>query len=266
LPHCGNLYTGGVPNAENVKQPNYPISSVGNALRLLLMFKDHPRLRLSDAATALGVSTSTAHRLLAMLQSFDFVRQEEEVRTYVLGPVLLDLGLTAVRNMDVRAIARPILTDLATRLDQTVHLAVLEGLNVRYVLGAEGQSQLRVADRTGELLPAHTSAMGRALLADMSNERLEKIYAQLAEQGVDAERLRSEIEEIRELGYALNFRPDDVTSMAMTVHNPGGTTIAAINAAGPSSRMSKQDRKLIARQLHAAAAQIEEALRTAPNK
>ncbi|MEZ3160696.1 IclR family transcriptional regulator [Microbacterium sp. BWT-B31] len=251
---------------ESAKQPNYPISSVGNALRLLLMFNNHPRLRLSDAATALGVSTSTAHRLLAMLQSFDFVRQEEEVRTYVLGPVFLDLGLSAVRNMDVRAIARPILSELAVRLDQTVHLAVLEGLNVRYVLGAEGQSQLRVADRTGELLPAHTSAMGRALLADMSNERLDKILAQLVEQRVDAKQLQTELDQIREIGYALNFRHDDVTSMAMTVHDPDGATIAAINAAGPSSRMSKQDRKLIARQLHAAAAEIEEALRTAPNK
>lgn len=250
---------------EAIKQPQYPISSVGNALRLLLMFRDKPRIRLSDAASALGVSTSTAHRLLAMLQSYDFVRQEQEMRTYVLGPVLLDIGLSAVRNMDIRALARPILADLARRLDETVHLAVLEGMNVRYVLGAEGENQLRVADRTGQVLPAHTSAMGRALLADLPSDKLDKILGRLADQGVDIADLLARLDQVRDLGYALNFRADDVASMAMTVQDPHGTTIAAINAVGPSSRMSKQDQKHIARQLHAAAAQIEEALRTAPD-
>ncbi|GAB3267834.1 IclR family transcriptional regulator [Microbacterium lacusdiani] len=251
-------------DADAAKQPNYPISSVGNALRLLLMFKDQPRIRLSDAAAALGVSTSTAHRLLAMLQSYDFIRQDPEVRTYTLGPVLLDLGLKAVQHMDIRAFARPILTELALRLDETVHLAVLEGMNVRYVFGVEGERQLRVADRTGQVLPAHTSAMGRALLADLPQEQLERILQTLAEQDVDVDALRDELEQIREVGYALNFRPDDVASMAMTVQDPHGVAIAAINAAGPSARMSKQDQKQIARQLHAAAAQIEEALRAAP--
>jgi len=246
------------------KKPNYPISSVGNALRLLLLFKDRPRLRLSDAAADLGVSTSTAHRLLAMLQSYDFVRHEHDLRTYVLGPVLTDLGLSAVRNMDIRAVARPILADLAIRIDETVHLAILEGSNVRYVFCVEGDRQLRVADRTGQVLPAHTSAMGRALLADMSPDRLEKLMTQLEAERVDVDELRTELDRIRERGYALNFRPDDVASMAMTVRDAEGKTLGAINAAGPSSRMSKQDQKHIARQLHAAAVQIEDALRTAP--
>lgn len=244
-------------------QPNYPISSVGNALKLLLMFKEQRRIRLSDAAKALGVSTSTAHRLLMMLVAHDFVRQDPEARTYVLGPVLLDLGLSAVRNMDVRAIARPILAELASRLDETVHLAVLEGANVRYVFSVEGKRQLRIADRTGQVVPAHTGAIGRAFLADMPEEQLEKVMAGLAEEGVDVVALEAQLEQIREVGYALNSRPDDVTSLAMTLQDEHGRTIAAINAAGPSSRMSKQGQKHIARQLHAAAAQIEEALRAA---
>ncbi|WP_206477128.1 IclR family transcriptional regulator [Microbacterium sp. KRD172] len=245
------------------KQPNYPISSVGNALRLLLMFKEQPRIRLSDAAKALGVSTSTAHRLLMMLQAHDFVRQDPEARTYVLGPVLLDLGLSAVRNMDVRVIARPILAELASRLDETVHLAVLEDTHVRYIFSIEGKHQLRIADRTGQVVPAHTSAIGRAFLADMPRDQLDKIMKNLEAEGVDVVALEAQLEQIREVGYALNYRPDDVTSLAMTLQDAQGRSLAAINAAGPSSRMSKQGQKQIARQLHAAAAQIEEALRAA---
>jgi IclR family acetate operon transcriptional repressor len=244
--------------------PAYPITSVDNALRLMLMFKDQRRIRLSDAAAALGVSTSTAHRLLAMLQFRGFVRQEENVRTYVPGPAFVDIGLAAVRNMDIRAHARPILADLAMKLGETVHLAQLEGVNVRYLIGAEGEEALRVADRTGQVVPAHTSATGRVLLADLPESILEPILVRLQTQDVDVPALRSEFEQIRQRGYALNFRDDNVISMATPVRDRDDVTVAAINAVGPAARMSPRDQMRVARQLHAAAAQLEDVLRAAP--
>ena len=244
--------------------PAYPIASVDNALRLMLMIKDQGRVRLSDAASTLGVSTSTAHRLLAMLQFHGLARQEPNVRTYVPGPVLLDMGLTAVRNMDIRAHARPILTDLAMKLGETVHLAQLEGSNVRYLIGAEGEEALRVADRTGQVVPAHTSATGRVLLADLPTALLKPILCWLEEHDVDVPALRTELEQIRERGYALNYRPDDVVSMATPVRDRDNITVAAINAVGPTSRMTPRHHLSVARQLHAAAAQLEEALRSTP--
>src|SRR5437899_96074 len=84
------------------KVPTYPIGSVNNALRLLLMFRDHPLIRVSEAGVALGVAPSTAHRLLAMLEYHGFVQQDEETRGYRSGPALVDIGLTAVRSIDVR--------------------------------------------------------------------------------------------------------------------------------------------------------------------
>lgn len=251
--------------AGNKSQPAYPITSVDNALRLMLMFKDHSRIRLSDAATALGVSTSTTHRLLAMLQFRGFVRQEDNARTYVPGPAFVDIGLAAVRNMDIRAHARPILTDLAMKLGETVHLAQLEGSNVRYLIGAEGEEALRVADRTGQVVPAHTSATGRVLLADLPASVLEPILRRLESQDdVDVPELRKKLEQIRERGYELNYRPDNVISMATPVRNRDDVTVAAINAVGPAARMQPRDHLRVARQLHAAAAQLEDVLRTAP--
>lgn len=248
------------------KQPSYPISSVSNALRLLLEFKERGRLRLSDAAKLLDVATSTAHRLLAQLQAFDFIRQEPGVRTYVLGPVLMELGLSAVRNLDIREITRPILSDLAVKLDETVHLALLEGVNVRYVYSVEGERQLRVADRTGQVYLAHTSAMGRAFLADMEPAKLDDFIVQLKTKDpqLDEPKLREQLETIRQTGFAVNYRADDVTSIAMTVKDTAGRPLAAINAAGPTTRMTKQGQGYITRHMHAAAVRIEEALSAAP--
>jgi IclR family acetate operon transcriptional repressor len=65
----------------NRKQPAHPIGSVENALRLLVMLRDRPLLRVSDAASELGVARSTAHRLLAMLHAYDLVERDPETRS-----------------------------------------------------------------------------------------------------------------------------------------------------------------------------------------
>ncbi|MHA7241297.1 IclR family transcriptional regulator [Arthrobacter sp. TMS1-12-1] len=249
--------------ARDEKKPNYPISSVGNALRLLIALKEGRAIRLSDAATHLEVSTSTAHRLLAMLQSYGFVKQDTATRMYSLGPVFFDLSLSAPSKMGLREITRPILADLAEKLDETVHLAVLDQVWVRYVYSIEGTHQLRVADRTGQSFLAHQSAMGRAFLADMRKDELKNMIAALREHDPELNEsvLDEQLAQIREVGYGLNFRVDDVASLAMTVQGANGETVAAINAAGPATRMSKQGQNKIARHMHVAAAQIEEALR-----
>lgn len=249
--------------------PAYPISSVDNALRLLLMLRDQPRLRLSGIAVALNIAPSTAHRLLAMLVHHGFVRQEDGVGAYVAGPALLDLGLAAVRNLDIRTYARPILADLANKTDETVHLAQLEGAKIRYLAAAESGQPLRVADRTGQLLPAHRTATGKAILASFTGQQLDEILS-LDEVGngeglSPAERaaLEAELAETRDRGYATNHRvAEDIISVAVAVQDHRGAGIAAINASAPSSRMTKKRQVAVVRDLHAAAAQLEHLLST----
>ena len=72
------------------------------------------------------MAQSTAHRLMAMLAYHDFVRQDPFSRAYRAGPALIDVGLSVVRAMDIRSIARPFLEELMQQVGETVHLATLE--------------------------------------------------------------------------------------------------------------------------------------------
>ncbi|WP_172978246.1 IclR family transcriptional regulator [Microbacterium sp. SYP-A9085] len=247
------------------ERPAYPISSVDNALRLLGIFKKQQRVRVSDAAVMLGVSVSTAHRLLAMLQFHDFVMQETGSRSYVAGPALLDIGLAVVRSMDIRTLALPVLAEFANRLGETLHLVRLEGAKARYIVSAEGANALRVADRTGRVVPAHTSATGRALLAELSEKEFKRLLPELIAlnegDAFDEQALRDELDRTRERGYAFNVGGDDgIASMAAVIRDADGRALAAISISGPVARIQHGNRAVLVRHLHAAAAKLEDTL------
>ncbi len=148
---------------------------------LLLLFREQPRVRLTDACKYLGVAHSTAHRLLAMLAHHGFVQQEPVTRAYVAGPALVEVGLAVVGSLNVREQARPAMEELAAETGETVHLGALEGTQVRYVDGLESERALRVVARTGTLAPAHCTSLGKALLAQMTDEQVARLYPTSAE-------------------------------------------------------------------------------------
>lgn len=233
---------------EDGQSPAYPIASVNNALRLLLLFRQQPRVRLTEACKYLNVAHSTAHRLLAMLAYHGFVQQEEGSRAYVAGPALIEVGLAAVGTLDVRQQARPMMQQLALELQETVHLGVLEGAQVRYVDAVEGEQVLRVAPRTGTLVPAHCASLGKALLARMDEAQLDLLYPSSAEPFLartdrsitTREQLDAGLAQVRDQGYAVNSgeTEEDVGSVAVAFRDFAGRP-AAIAVAAPVSRLNQ---------------------------
>jgi IclR family transcriptional regulator, acetate operon repressor len=226
--------------------PNYPMSSVNNALRLILLFRKQPSVRLMEAREYLGVAHSTAHRLLAMLAYHGFVRQDPDSRAYHAGPALVEVGLAVVETLDVRKQARPYLEGLAQRFGETAHLAVLEGRLVRYLDAVESDKTLRVTARTGALLPAHCTSLGKALLAELDETALARIYPpdteleRITEHSIaTVDELRHELAQVRRRGYAVNSSESEegVGSVAMAFRDLSNRW-AAIAIAAPVSRLS----------------------------
>lgn len=225
--------------------PQYPIASVDNALRLLLLFRGREEIRLADAAEALGVAPSTAHRLLAMLSYHGFVRQNADTKRYRAGAALLEMGLAAVRRMDVRGHVRPLLEALAETTGETMHCGVLDGFQVRYLDAVESSKALRVGGRTGMVLPAHCSSVGKALLARLDERELRKAYPRLrlprttSHSVASRAQLEDLLVEVRRVGYAVNREESEegVVAVGVALDDELGRAIAGISCAGPVSRM-----------------------------
>jgi IclR family transcriptional regulator, acetate operon repressor len=227
--------------------PAYPIASVNNALLLLLLFREQPRVRLTDACKYLGVAHSTAHRLLAMLAHHGFVQQEPVTRAYIAGPALVEVGLAVVGSLNVREQARPMMEELAAETGETVHLGVLEGNQVRYVDAVESERALRVVARTGTLVPAHCTSLGKALLSQLTDQQVAQLYptsaepfAARTERSITTQaKLMKELSRARARGYAVNAgeTEDDVGSVAVAFRDFAGRP-AAIAVAAPTSRLT----------------------------
>jgi IclR family transcriptional regulator, acetate operon repressor len=235
----------GAGDPADANTPSYPISSVGNALRLLLLFRERQSVRLTDACAYLGVAHSTAHRLLAMLIQHGFVRQEPS-RAYCPGPMLVEIGLAVVQKMDVRMQARPFLEALAEEFAETVHLTILEDRNVRYVDAIESDRALRVTARTGQVLPAHCTSAGKALLAALSPGEVTALYAGKKLEGKTTHSMRSlraletALDAVRKNGFATNHEESEegVGSVAIALVNGAGRPVAAIAVAVPENRLT----------------------------
>lgn len=228
-----------------VDVPRYPIESVDNALRLLLMFERGEPIRVNAAARQLGVASSTAHRLMAMLQAHKLVRQDPVSKAYVVGPTLFGLSSAIVRGFDVRAVARPVLEELNRDTSETAALAILEGSQATFVDAVESPHAVRVTSRVGMSLPASTTSVGKALLADLSREQLRVLFPKTKLPTLTARSLRHRseleavLEQVRELGYASNDgeSEDGVGSVAAPVRGRYGQTLAAVSIAGPMARL-----------------------------
>ncbi len=255
------------------RRPNYPIESVDNALKLLGLFRKQKLVRVSEASEALGIARSTAHRLLAMLQYHGFVRQDPLTKAYLAGRGLIDLGLAAVQGLDVRALARPELERLCRELDETVHLVVLDGRSALYVDSVESTRTLRVGARTGIVVPAHCTASGKALLAELSTDELRSLVGDAKLEALTPRTitrlsdLERELDRVRRLGYATSFEESEpgLAAVAAPLRGAELHSQGAIGVSAPSLRMTKREtQRVAAAVLEAASALAERAAASQP--
>jgi len=219
-------------------RPPYAIDSVDRALQLLQMLRDNGSLRVVDASKELGVSVSTAHRLISMLVYRGFAIQEES-RTYVPGPAMGEDAVTLRHGLSFKNAMQPYLERLSAETGETANLMIRVGANVRFLSSVESVRVLRVGDRRGSVLSARLASGGRALLAELSVAQIRRIYA--GESDVDS--LIEDLAYIRKAGFATNDEATEagVYAVGAVVHW-GAEETGAISVSFPSSRLTAPQR------------------------
>ena len=235
------MYCSGVTN---LREPKHPIGSVDNALKLLLMFRDHRRIRISEAASALNVVASTAHRLMAMLEHHGLVMQDPESKAYQSGPMLTQIALQVLAQMDIRTVIRPHLERLAERTEESVHFLVLEGTDVLFVDGIESSRTVRTTLRVGMRRPAHCTSGGKALLAQLSDAEVRALYGTKALAACTGSSLRTvaallrELKNVRQIGYGVSVGESEaeIAAVGTAILGANGQPMGAFSVSMPMTR------------------------------
>jgi DNA-binding IclR family transcriptional regulator len=236
-------------------RPSYAIASVDSALLLATLLQQEGPMRVTDAADRLGVSASTAHRLLGMLVYREFAEQLPD-RRYGPGPLMQGGGLPQATVARLRTVSAVHLRRLVDEQGETANLMVLAGADVRFVATVECEQVLRVGDRTGRTLPAHVSSGGKALLAASPPDIVAAALAGLDEP--TAARVQRELRTVRRRGYAVNDQETEtgLTAVGAAVPTGAGGPPAAISLAMPSARFSRERLPVWGAAVTAAAAAI----------
>ena len=230
------------PGESEDQAPSYPIESVNSALTLLKLLQERP-LRVSDAAEALGVAPSTAHRLLAMLKYHGMAEQDPDSRSYRPGLSLIQIGLSVVRRLDLREAARPHLEQLARELGETVHLSVPNGAEILVIDSIESPQRLRVGSLAGESRPAHVRAAGWAYLSQLDESTIQELYPspEIPAVGEYPATTKSELIQqlanVRAHGYALRIDDEShIAALGLPLVDPTGRVRGAVGLSLPLNR------------------------------
>lgn len=195
------------------------------------------RLTLEDVARRTHLPRSTTHRILDQLVRLRWL--EHTSLGYSLGPRALGLGGPDGSHGEIREAAAPLLHDLHLRTGAVVHLAVLDGADVYYLDKVGGRFATSVPSRVGGRAPAHSTALGKSMLALLDPEEVD------ARLGADIHRLTNrtigatdilhqELNRIRQrhgLAFERGECFPDIACVAASVRSPEGA-VASISLVG----------------------------------
>lgn len=239
------------PGVPSLREPRYS-QSLERGLAILGCFTpERSVLGIADIADGLGMSRSTTHRYVITLVALGFLEQGAS-RKYRLGLRVTDLGMSAVNATGLRGL-RPYLEELRERSGHTVSLAVLDGPEILYIDRVRsfrpGEHRNDLNLRVGSRLPAYCTAMGKVLVAFLSETgRREAIAAmELVKRGphtiTTKKALLEELEQVREKGMALN--EEEMTArriaIAAPIRDEGREVVAAIGIAAHTEMISVAD-------------------------
>ena len=233
-----------MPNKEETSTRRRTIQSVDRAAGILKALASGPRrLGVSELADRLGMTRPTVHGLLQTLQAHGFVEQDRDSDKYQLGAGLLQLGNSYLDLNELRGRSIVHAERLAGRTRAAVRVGVLHGASVvvvHHVFRPDATFQVL---EVGAQLPAHASALGKAILAFSDDAVLDDLLAEpppkLTARTLTPCALRDELKSVRERGTARE-RDEAVlgeSSVAAPIFDRGDHAVGAIGVVGDTERV-----------------------------
>jgi DNA-binding IclR family transcriptional regulator len=198
---------------------------------------------LTELATAVEASKSTVLRLLSPLLEARLVEQRSD-GSYAIGVGAVTLGSAYLRDLDLRAVAQPVLARLAYDANETAHLVVYSEGQVVYVDKQAGPSPIQMASRVGDRADVHSTGAGKAILAHLPDRDFRRVVASglpahTPSTLITSDDLAADLSGVRARGFSVDDVENEhgIRCVAAPVFDHNEKVVAAISLAGPADRI-----------------------------
>lgn len=231
------------------------ISGLERAVRVINAIAESrpPGVGVSALAREVDLPKAVTHRILKSLTVQGFLGFDERTKLYSLGPGALVVGLAALRQLDVPAIAKPHLQRLVDETGETATLSIRQGWTRLYIDQNLSPQEVRMSVRLGQPYSLHAGSSSKAILAALpESEATEYLdhhsLGRLTDATItDRAELEAEIRVVRERGYAISRgeRQPDAGSVACAIRRLDGDVFGAISVCGPVMRFDSAAQRRI---------------------
>ncbi|HXZ04286.1 MAG TPA: IclR family transcriptional regulator [Ktedonobacteraceae bacterium] len=220
---------------------------------VLRAFGNQGLLGITDLAHVTGLPKSTTHRLVNALMNEGLLVQDEDSHKYALSLRVTALGASILSSHTVRKAARPILMELRDQTRESVHLAVLEGMESVIIDTEDSYFFVRAVNVPGQHFPAHAVSTGKVLLAYQWEVQLREMLSKVSltrytdRTITDTRQLLEELRKVRAHGYAISNGEleEGIDAVAAPIFDHLNSVAAAVSIGGPSERCLPKQGELI---------------------
>jgi IclR family acetate operon transcriptional repressor len=253
------------------RRPGQSLQSVERAITLLQLLAAVGPARVTDLARELDVHKSTVSRLLSTLERRGLADRVGDGTTFILGSGVATLAANAARPRSLSEVSRPVLTELAAEQGESVSINVLtDECSVLTVEQTVGPSGVTGFNWLGQRSPAHATAAGKVLLAQLPLEKLEMLLPEelptYTNRTPDRQTLLSDLETVRGQNFAV-CRDElelGLSAVAAPIHD-SSQPVAALSISGPTARIFGTTHDGMVEAVLEAASQIGARLGSLPN-
>lgn len=224
------------------KKAKHPVKASARTLKIIDTLKQLNWAGVTELAERLDTSKSVIHNHLSTLEEHDYVIKGEN--GYSLGLRFLEMGGYRRNNMTLYRVGKPEVDALAEETGELVNIAVEEHGQCVYLYRSRGAESVHLDIHAGERAAMNTTALGKSMLAFIDDDRVDQIIedrplpATTKHSFTDSEKLREELAETRERGYAIDDeeRLEGLRCVSAPIRK-NGEILGAISVSAPTSRL-----------------------------
>lgn len=204
-----------------------------------------------EISRKVGIPKTTIYRIMATLARTGILEYNEKTGKYMVGPELYSLGSLYLSATNITKAAEPVIRELNRLTGEAINVSIFDKGHAILIMKEESESFLRFAVNIGTIIPAYASSMGKVLLSEFSDERIDTLYPNerlqpLTRKTITSKKvLKRELEQIRKTGlsYSDGGTYEGLFGIATLIRDANGKGVAAASINLPSIKSNSIDKE-----------------------